>query len=458
MRNFRKSNLLKSITVFLALAILNLSCSTESIQNSTGCSNLTTNITDFNHVPFLVNSMLDYTRTLHNQENYSTLSEFHEEIFGISQIGNERIAKFELESNKYKSLGFNAYLSQSSSISKELKGYLTDYSENLTSFLNLNHPTIIEFSSFIDNNINQLSTSTLCLNDKQLMNLYLSTSLGFAKYYYSHFYSHQEIQNRSCNFWEALGCGLLAITVGLVLTAVGVILAIGTWVFIDENGKEQEFSDTKETISDTAAVLFWLSLGVYAGLNVYDWCCGKDKVPQQTCLPPNMASYTSNGCNNFTYRISGPSKYGATNWLNNNTNPSIATTPNPTLRLSVPSFGNSSQMRAQIACLSSGSSGTIFPWNRAETFSYNAPQPSIQWAQAPPNNAFTNTDYSIAIYAYGNGVVYFTVTPFGGIVNTTGNSYGNLRFFTSGTKTVTATIFDSCTGLSNSVSKQVFVN
>ncbi|MBK8347886.1 MAG: hypothetical protein IPL08_09730 [Saprospiraceae bacterium] len=51
----------------------------------------------------------------------------------------------------------------------------------------------------------------------------------------------------------------------------------------------------------------------------------------------------------------------------------------------------------------------------------------------------------------------WSISPFGGVATTTGSNSANLVFYTQGTKTVTATATDICTGQASSVSKQVNV-
>ncbi len=78
-----------------------------------------------------------------------------------------------------------------------------------------------------------------------------------------------------------------------------------------------------------------------------------------------------------------------------------------------------------------------------------------QWFS--PSIALANTTYNASVFGSWNGPVSWSISPFGGVATTTGSNSANLVFYTQGTKTVTATATDICTGQASSVSKQVNV-
>ncbi|MFM2392880.1 MAG: hypothetical protein RLZZ546_862 [Bacteroidota bacterium] len=117
-------------------------------------------------------------------------------------------------------------------------------------------------------------------------------------------------------------------------------------------------------------------------------------------------------------------------------------------------------MIATIACVDQNGV-TMYDWNKPVSFntSANTAPPSIQWGQNPPANAQINAEYNISVNSGSSGqyILSWSVSPFGGIVTSSGQWSGNLKFWTPGTKTVTATLTNTCTGQSTSVSQTVNV-
>lgn len=455
MQSLRESNYFKVLIIFMAFAIFNFSCTNSSLNNLE-CSNTVNLSTSNANLASNFEHMLEIMKAIQNVEGFNSHDDFHNYVFQNSDNSQQYLNMFKSENLIYKQLGFNEYIASKNEVSTNLKNYLTTYGIELLDFIHTSHPNLSEMTSFLDNKILSVLSTEFCEKDQAFLRMYFDLSKGYANYYYKMFYSERNnIELRDCNFWESLGCGLLALTVGVIITSVVSLVVLIKITGIIINGNEDELP--KDTLLITTLGL--LALGIVVGVSVYEWCCGKDEVPEQNCKAPTGSFYTSLGCNDYRVTLFGPSSYGTTQWSNTNTNPGTTTTQTPSLRFSVPNLGSPSIINAPIvACLSSGTSVELFSYGpENQTFIYNSPTPTIIWGQSPPSTATVNTTYNVSVSTAGNGIVSWSVSPFGGMVMSTGTSSGNLIFWTSGQKTVTATITDNCTGQNASVSKQVFV-
>ena len=437
MFKLRNSKIVKAVCLILASTLFYISCTGELDQNTMECSkSVLANVDDPNFANNFEN-MLDYARTLDYQENYKTFSEYHQDLFGDSADAKEYVKKFEEESRKYGQMGYENYVNQVSQLSSEVKSYLITYSNEINEYLNRNRPNLEALTNYLDGKNQLLSTSSLCENDRNIVKLYLKASQGYAQYYYHHYFNDQDggPQLRSCDFFEALGCGLLATIVGIVVTVVMVVLLIWSIIIVTTNPDEPHelTGDAKVNFS----VLASLALGIYVGINVYDWCCGRDEVPVQVCAPPNLATYQANGCNEFTYRVSGPSNYSFTTWSNWNTSPSSATTPTPVLKLSVPSQNILSVINANISCVQNGTTVNIFPWHDELIFSDNNPS-FMYWTSPPPTTYKLNgPPLTLSVNAsHVNLPLNWSVSPQYGYTINTSESSAVFTFSGTGQRTI----------------------
>ena len=370
-----------------------ISCDIENFQNFDDCGNSSFELGTASTDPILVDRMIDYVRTLEVSEKMTSIDQIHSEVFGDSDMALDRVLKFKIEAEKYSQLGFESYVSQSEQFSSNFKAYYTENALDIKDYLITHKPNLEVALGYVDSKISSLANTNLCNPDMKMAELYYTWVKGYLKYQYNNFYNNDLIELRDCNFWEKLGCGILAVTIGLALTAVGILLALGTSVFVDEEGNMHEFGDTQQDIADVATVLFWLTVGYYVGTSFYDWCCGKNDIPEQECLPPTMASLTQLGCNEFRYRVTGPSNYGATEWMNQNTDPASATTMTPTLRFSIPTLGVESNIDALIACLEDGQNSAFFAWKEDILIESDVDYFPLGWNTSPPPS-FTYQDNS----------------------------------------------------------------
>ncbi|MFT6337885.1 MAG: hypothetical protein ACI86M_003188 [Saprospiraceae bacterium] len=297
------------------------------------------------------------------------------------------------------------------------------------------------------------------------MSFYLSASQGYANWYYSHYFTDSssdvngsnEVTLRGCNFFEAIGCALLALVVGTIIAAgVAALILLATFKVIINGVVQNVNTKSQEDLAFIAALAGF----IFTGVNVYEWCCGRDDVPEQICEGPTGAAYIQTGCNEFVYRVFGPSDYGLTVWDNDNTDPAEATTPNPRLKLSVPSFGDPSVLIARIACLIDGSTVEIFDWKEDETFELDDNPFPLVWEDAPPTNAtyipnFT-LPYFISVNTSSTDIFTYTwsITSPHTIDGGVHDSNAKIKFNSSGLATTTVIVLDNCTGISESISGQ----
>jgi len=373
-----------------------ISCSQEPATSQNGCSNIFIETLDDDEVAFHFEQMLNFARTIDNQEDYTTMGEFHQTVFGTGEQATNYVRTFEKEGSKYAQLGFENYVQQSDNFSVGVKSYLTNYSVNLRSYLNDQKPSLEELNNYIDRQKDLLKSKDLCNDDINLLNLYFSISQGYANWYYSHYYDNTEnaLALRSCDFWEAIACRLLshivATTVGSVL---GSLLLLSEFTVTDGNGNTAPIDREDQ---NAFSVIVALAVGIYVGISVYDWCCKRNEIPEQVCEDPEGVIITQNDCNEFIYRVWGPSSYNATEWNNMNTNPSSINTPTPKLTFSVPSLGDESMMSARITCVGSGSAVSFYAHNNDITFESDTDYFPLEWATSPPNVFILSSDFSFA--------------------------------------------------------------
>ncbi|MBK9151146.1 MAG: hypothetical protein IPM26_09150 [Saprospiraceae bacterium] len=433
MKNFRNSKLAKFIAAFLAIAVFNLSCSSDQFSVISNCESELFNFEGEGNIPDKFERALELANTINNIDTPSSYHEYHTILFGDSNQSLSYVNTFDSEAKKYSNMGFENYLTDvvnRNLMSNDFKAHFMNFSSSLNTLLSTPNTELPQFLSFINNQRSLLENSSLCLRDKNAFSKYLDIAQGYGQFMFKK-YEQINTSLRGCNFLEAIGCGLLALIVGAVVTVVtGVIILMATVTIHNQDGTKSTLDDKNK---ENFAIFVGFALGIYAGISVYKWCCNSTDGPTQRCSDPTGAFYTSLGCNDFRYTVFGPSNYGTTQWNNINTNPSSIITSTPSLRFSVPEPNYFSDMHAMITCLSSGSSLHLFPWDEKNiSFAYNSTAPTIQWSYAPPNTAVLNTPYNISVSTTGNGLVTWTVSPFGGIVMSTGSNSGNLIFWTPG--------------------------
>jgi hypothetical protein len=400
---------------------------------------------------------MEVSRSLTNRYSITTSDALLDKLFSANQGLTTLKNYLNTEHDLYGSMGYVnyvAHLEQQGKITGTLRQYLTAFKTSLDSKL-AEHPSIVQFGSFTSAQIESLTNLNLCPGDLNSAKAFLNTVQGFAQYYYNHHDAHAS-SGRGCDFWETLGCGVLSVVVGAAVT-VGIFVATSNALIMvtDGNGPINPDKQNGQHFLGTLAI----AAGVWTATHLYDWCCPEDE-EIVLCSKPTGAYVQTHACNDFTYNVVGPGNYITTLWGNINTNPLVATTPTPSLRLSVPDLTNESLINATVGCVDPNGV-TTYPWNDKLFFNTNATLSpfSIQWGQNPPPTASTNTTYAISVTSGSQGqyALSWSVSPWGGSVTSTGSWSGNLTFFGSGTKTVTATLTNTCTGQSKSISQLVNV-
>ncbi len=466
MKKIRKSNFVKSICILLSCTILYIQCSPEAIAVSNGCTNVPNDAisTSSTNIVNTFEHMLDLGRTLQHQDNLTTFDEYFDAI----QLSEKEalITEMNEEYGKYDQLGHQGYINSISQISSGLKSYLISYSTDLESFILNETPTLEEYKSFISSQKILLSNSSLCEDDKSVVSLYLDLNQGFAQHYYKLYYDGNvgELNNngvsiRDCNnFWQKLACGSLALIVGTFATVVGVMAALAiivksilTVTFTDSNGNTATVTSND---GDWAAILAGLSLGFYAAKNTYQFCC--DLFPDEDeviipCSPPTNSLVTPVDCGVYNYRVWGGGIYTTTVWTNGNTVPSMITTPQPRIDVTIPDPSTLSTMVATSILCTSGTNITLYPWFETVNYGNLSLPVNLIWTWEPPNSYALGATFNVAVGIEGtmnaaNLSVEWSITdPQTNEITGNGTSAA-VRIHTSYGALVTATLIDSCTG------------
>ncbi|MFT6337884.1 MAG: hypothetical protein ACI86M_003187 [Saprospiraceae bacterium] len=127
-----------------------ISCSTDTIAGQNGCSVINNYSIDESQIIENMELMLDYARSVDQQEDFTTFSEFHQTLYGDGEEARQHVAKFEEESDKYTTLGFEGYINNHVDLSEELKNYILTYAQGLTNFLNIEKPDLSQFTEYIN--------------------------------------------------------------------------------------------------------------------------------------------------------------------------------------------------------------------------------------------------------------------------------------------------------------------
>lgn len=471
MLKLRKSRSFKAVAMFLAILILHTSCSPDNMPQPNECPPVDLSYVDNAQVAEQFERMMEYATTIDRQEDFTTFAEYYETLYGESDKATEYIDTFEAESRKYGNLGFEGYVNDSEYISNDLKAYVTNYAQELDLFLTNQQPDLAEFTIFMNSEIDQVASSNLCDGDQDIMRLYLASSQGYANWFYNNIPQTTDlgsVQLRGCNWYQAILCGLTALIVGgVVFVVVGAVVLIAT-VFFD--GREVTGGE-KESL----AVLAGFALGIHVGINVYEWCCRMFDEDDQECRPPTGSSYIAVDCNQFSYRVFGPSYYGTTQWDNVNTNPASTITPFPVIGINIPDYGEISEIAATIACVQNAETVHIYSWDDALTFESGESYFPLAWNSQPPfsynfggDGIGIEGDYDDANIIHAslltpntNELTYSWHVNFPHEIIGGGNADDNwvtIRITTDNPNLTTGvTVTNTCTGESNSLSQTTLI-
>ena len=111
MQKIRNSIFTKSLCVLLAALMFNLGC-TPQTTSTDSCSSIPLKLSDTPDLPDQLEAMLELSRTLHHQNGFNSYREFYEEVFMVDELSNRNIQTFELQAERYSTLGFEGYLEE----------------------------------------------------------------------------------------------------------------------------------------------------------------------------------------------------------------------------------------------------------------------------------------------------------------------------------------------------------
>ena len=447
MKKIRKSKLIQLLCITLSITFTYLGCTSSPSGDPVVCSPLEIQSSQPARLADQFESMLELARTVDAQQDASSYQELHEHIFGEEAATAAHFAAVEQEFNNYQSLGFEAYVQSKAEFSDPLKDQLTLYAQELHVFLSTQQPNLAEFTAFTSSQQDLLTGLELCGNDQQIMAHFIALNQGYAQYFYQHYYSDESIQMaevRGCNFWQALECGAYAVAGGLTLAFLA-----GAGIKIIISGMEL-LPEEQDLIRNLAE----LATAIYVGITIYDFCCSKYGVEEQECIDISGFTYRQSDCNEFVITLFGPSDYGATEWRNDNTNPSNTITDVPQLRFTVPGFGFASGILAFVSCRQDANTVELFQFG-TETliFKSNNNIFPLEWISAPPSIATydpSNFSFptSVALDVPGSQqyVYSWSISEPHQIEWESNSARALIQFQRVGEAITTVTVTDNCTG------------
>ena len=435
MKILRRSSFLQALCFLFMVAIWNVSCSDEAMKAK--CSQMTSKLQSSYNIANKLEIALDMVRTLDRTYDYSSVQKGYEDIFGESQEVTDQIAVVQQEMDLYGQLGYSGYTNlqlQNGVMETDLHTEFINFESELHAAL-MQEPSLSEFITFISTLKSNIPVEILCASEVKVLNDFYDLVQGSAQYFYGHYQDAKEKGNKmGCNFFEGLGCFLLATIVAIIGTIVGIILFIGAIVIGPDGGGP---------LGDDQAALLALALGIYLGYNFYKWCCGKDEVDKQDCKAPTASILKPISCNSFRYTITGPSNYSNTNWTNSNLTPATASTTTPSLVLSV--FNNDPlAIHAEIACVEDATTAILFVWDDTPTFDIPG-NITLAWVNSPQSAVPVGTWSSLKVNT-PNGVPYtyqWTISN-GNYITGSGNSV-LAKYINVGYSNVNVQVTNTCT-------------
>ncbi len=447
------------------LASLQSSQSSVNSITSSNCQKPFHEITSYSDGAHLMENMLYVEKDYDKVNGLNTKEKYFSHYNNLNSDNANATSTFALHGQKYKELGHDGYIDFATNqglLSKELNTYLKSFRTNFVSFINTTHPNFESYKSYIESKgVELLSNNTLCDYDKYVAKVYHVSLLGIGKYIYDTHYTNSitlgSLELRSCEgFWQKLACGGGGVVVG---TVVGVAVGIWEWGKSIFTGKDKAGNDV--SLIKALYQVYKISVDMWKiGVKFYDWCCetlfGEDIVK---CGDPTGCYYNELGCNDYMLNIVGPGLYTITNWNNGNTNPAVAITPEPRLRVSIPNFQNVSVIQGNTLCTDqNGNSNRSFQFIRQ--IGGSQPFPTPVWGNPPPTNATQGQMYQVSVIDPPSPGTFYTMS----LSSSWGYSFslitGQMLSFTGfipGTYYVEVTYTHVCTGETHKTGKWVTV-
>ncbi len=466
----RESLWFKAFALLLSVTILNLACNQPEIISS---NNIESSIQLRNSFEFPngydVAGNFEYALQLVNAAGKNNKFESTHELALEFFKENEFTQKIENEVNKYTEMGFDNYVDDIVNrdiATIEFKNTILSLKSDLSDFILGQNPSHDDFTTFITSKKEAIDRSTLSAQTKQLTNNFLNLALGAGNYFYKKFSTENgTLELRDCSKLEGLLCIVLGVIVGAVVTAAVVVVLASSVVTL--NGV---------VLTGAAALNFYallgVGIGVYAGIEFYDWCCswfGNDEGNTQICDPPTGHYTKKLDCNSFRVTIFGPSEYDATEWNNSNTVPAHIITNTPNLVFSVEQPGEESEFNAMVTCIADPTDISIYSYSSLELMSVEEGEFDLLWVEAPPAtlefegdpngyNRIINNTFSVSVNTPNNNIYSYewnVDSPhyFLSGASSKDNS-ATVKCVTTGTVTTSVTVTNNCTGQVETISAQ----
>jgi len=475
-----KSKILLAVIVGFITLIFITSCNKDlsqndlaSLQNSqsevssssfSNCQKPFHEISSYSEGAHLMENFLYVEKDYNKVNGLDTKEKYFEHYNNLSSDNANATATFDLHGQKYKEFGHEGYIDYATSqglLSSELNTYFKNFRINFVNFVTTSHPNFEAYKTYIESKgVELLSNTTLCDYDKYLAKVYHVSLLGIGKYLYDTHYTSNinlgsiELRSSCENFWQKLLCGTGGVVVG---TAVGVAVGIWKWgkaIYTGEiDGKEVSTIEALYRVYKIAVDMWKLGVGFY------EWCCELIGGEVVKCGDPTGCWANELGCNDYMLNVVGPGLYTITNWNNDNTNPAVAITPEPRLRVSIPNFSVISIIQGNTLCTDlDGSSTKEFAFIRQ--IGGSQPFPTPVWGYEPPSNANKNQSYSVNVLNPPTQGSMYTMSLSSSWGYNFGLITGGMLTFTgyiSGAYWVEVTYTHICTGETQKIGKWVTV-
>lgn len=388
---------------------------------------------------------------------------------------------FDQEINRGLEVGIDAYLEEKAAeglMSVNQKDMLIDFRRRFAGLVAREQPSIDRVVDFWNEQSARVqSNSTLCEQEKMILYATIKSATGFAQFYYKDNQGFQDsADERECiTFWQKLSCGTAAVIAFSVtftmVTAVSLaVQGIGEWG--DVIGTVADIINfvcdsinlsADDCFNQTARLgneLIFLAYRV-----TYNLCCSLYNQEEVICSGIDGLQFNAIGCNYFEVITTGPDADGeAWTWLGNENFEF-----EEAMTTSGKNFGSAINIAQPVGATVSAVCPdlTTFTFTGEDidlTSSINAATFSPSWAIAPPNEitaSGSTTSFDIAVNSGTEDIVVLDFSSsFGANIEMTGTFTGEVTIWNSTVQeiTITATITNTCTGVSESIQKTVSVN
>ena len=355
---------------------------------------------------------------------------------------------YEKEALRLKAVGLASYMDEkvtTGAVSAPLRTATLDLYDNFITFISsTTSPSLPAIIAFLDaKNVSIAQNTSLCVSEVNLLNFNVQGLKLLTEYYFE-----QELnisgggasiirENGCDNFWEKIKCGALLLAVGGV-AGVAVIASGANSINVTQGGVTTTF----ENVDPLELALFW---GILAAATIgsiaYEICCSSDDTNcgKITNLFSNVI-----GCNDFNFIVSGGGPDVVQYlWTGINTVVPFATTIAPHWNNQVVNLSQPADIFVIALC----ADGTVQSLD--ETFSLAGaatPPPSpLSWGYNLPNSVAVSTPINVSVVsATGQQYQLVWTCSEGGSITPTSSYSATATFFMTGSRTITATLTNTC--------------